>query len=219
MPMSRVAWILTVGLVAGLAAGCGDASGPESLVPPDDMVLPAPDTSLDPDRLALGDVIATPCTWGINDPFKTLRDRHEWAFVDIYFGRGSEAGPWDGPTDDDIALVEASGGFVLFRFHVPAVRAVIMLSHVPDVVLGGYWIIVRDVPDPARYDVMLSVGLDHEWTDQDIQRFQELGGRIDYRFSFIPAISGVLPDRSIPALWDHPGVRYIEPESVACLTL
>lgn len=220
VPMPGYLQTFAVGVTLILLPACGELAAPEA---PDEghsrsdaLELPPPDTSLDPERLAVGELIATPCVqWG--DPFAEVRGRDEWAFVDVYFGRMTADGQWDGPTDDDVALVREHGGTVLYRFNVPAVRARMILSRLPDLVMDGLWITVRDVPDPARQDVPLTVGFTRALTDSDIVRFERLGGRIDYRWDSINAISGPLPDRSIPDLRSRPEVDYIQAVGVSCL--
>lgn len=211
--MARILLMLTVG-AAVLAASCADPTGPI-----DDFELPEPDLSLDPDRLVVGDYIATPCAFGMRgDRLNHLRDRHEWALVDIYFGRGSADEPREGPTWTDIALVASHGGRVLYRFNVPAVRARIVLARIPDLVEEGFWITVREVPDATRYDVpSLSVGFARPLRDADVHLYVGLGGRVEYRWDLIDALSGVLPDRSIPVLRARSDVVYVEAGGVGCL--
>jgi hypothetical protein len=138
--------------------------------------------------------------------------------VDVFFGRDSREGPWDGPSDGDVDLVESHGGRTLYRFHIPAVRARMILSRIPDLVAQGTWITVRDVPDATRYDVPLTVGFTRPLTDNDLEQFESLGGRVDYRWDFINALAGPLPDHSIADLWSRPDVAYVVAESVSCLT-
>jgi hypothetical protein len=214
----RTSRLLALGAGLTLASACGEPAGPST----DDYELPTPDTSLDPDRLTVGDYIATPCDLnpGAGMPpndFADLRERHEWALVDVFFGRESAEGPWDAPTSGDIELVQSHGGRVLHSFHVPGVRARMILSRIPDLVADGYWITVRDVPDATRYDVPLSVGFTGSLGDDDVDLFRSLGGRVDYIWHFIDAIAGVLPNRSIATLRRRRDVRYIEVQSVACL--
>lgn len=213
--MSRIYPILAAGIAIAIAPACNDLTAP---LPADRFELPPADTSLDPGRLAVGDYLATPCAFGsYGDGLAQLRALHDWALVDIFFGRGSPAGPWDGPTSADIALVKAHGGRVLYSFNVPAVRARIILSRIPDLVQAGFWITVRDVPDATRFDVILAAGFTRALENADVARFVSLGGRVDHRLDFIDALAGVLPDRSIPHLRQRDEVEYIEPESVFCL--
>lgn len=196
------------------ALACADATAPH-----DTFELPEPDLSLDPDGLSTGELIATPCAFGIyGDRLDHLRDRHEWALVDVFFGRPSEEGPWDGPTASDINLVTSQAGSVLYQFNVPAVRARILLSRVPDLVEQGFWVTVRDVPDPSRFDVpSLSVGFSRPLLEGDVELYESLGGRVEYRWDFINALSGILPDRSIPALRNRSDVEYVQSGSVGCI--
>jgi hypothetical protein len=212
--MPRAAASLAVIWVILLGMACTDL-----VAPPDDFQLPEPDLSLDPERLSVGELIATPCAFGIyGNRLDHLRDKHEWVLVDIFFGRSSPEGPWDGPTATDIGLVTSQAGRVLYQFNVPAVRARILLSRVPELVEQGFWITVRDVPDPTRYDVpSLAVGFNRPLEDADVELYVNLGGRVEYRWDFINALSGILPDRSIPALRDRSDVEYVQASSVACI--
>jgi hypothetical protein len=196
---------------AVIAAGCADL-----VLPAPALDLPDPDPSLDPARLSVGDYIATPCGLNRPDGFAELEARDEWALVDVYFGRASEHGPWGAPTSDDVRLVQRHGGHVVHRYNIPAVRAHMNLSRIPAMVADGFWVTVRDVPDASRYDVPLSIGFDRPLTDEDLARFVEAGGRIDYRWDFIDAIAGVLPDRSIPLFQERDDVAWVQAESVAC---
>lgn len=212
--MPRIAIILAV-----IFASVSEIACSELTAPPDDFQLPEADLSLDPDRLSIGELIATPCAFGMHgNRLDHLRDKHEWVLVDVFFGRSSAEGPWDGPTTSDIDLVTSHAGRVLYQFNVPAVRARILLSRVPDLVEQGFWITVRDVPDPTRYDVpSLGVGFSRPLQDADVELYESLGGRVEHRWDFINALSGVLPDRSIPVLRDRSDVVYVEAGGVSCI--
>lgn len=210
--MSKI--LLTLGVAVGLmlASAC-DLTGPADL-----YQLPEPDTSLDPDRLTVGEYIATPCAFAKSgNRLAHLREREERALVDVFFGRDSADGPRDGPTASDIDLVRSHGGRVLYRFNVPAVRARITLSRIPDLVEQGFWITVRDVPDASRYDVELTVGFRRGLQDADIDLFESLGGRVTYRWDSIDGLAGILPDRSIAVLQDRSDVEYVQASSVGCI--
>lgn len=215
--MSRMALTLACGAVLVSVAACSDPAAVET-IPVDDFELPEPDPSLDPGRLSVGEYIATPCAFGMyGDRLEHLRGRHEWALVDVYFGRASPESPWDRPLEQDVELVGSHGGRVLHQFNVPAVRARVLLSNIPDIVAEGRWVTVRDVPNPARYDVpSLTAGF-HRLRDEHVDLYESLGGRVDHRWDFISALSGVLPDRSIPALAEHPDAQYVEALGVGCL--
>jgi len=199
-------------VLAALGAACG-----ELLAPVDDYQLPPPDTSLDTNRLSIGSYIATPCAFYGGDRLASLRERQEWATVDVFFGRPTPPAPGEGPSAGEAQLVRSHGGRVLYTFNVPAVRARIILAKIPDLVERGFWITVRDVPDPTRYDLRLIVGFDRALTDADVALFQSLGGRVQYRWDNTRAIAGVLPDRSIPALRSQTDIRYLELDGVMCL--
>lgn len=213
--MARILLILAIGVGTSLPAACSDP-----IPPADDFELPEPDLSLNPDRLSVGDYIATPCAFGIRgNRLDHLRSKHESALVDVFFGRASEDGPWIGPTASDVELVTSHGGRVLYHFNIPAVRARIILAQIPDLVEAG-GVTVREVPDPTRYDVpSLSVGFTRPLRrEPDVDLYVSLGGRVDHLWGFINALSGVLPDRSIPVLRDRSDVEYVEAHAgVSCL--
>ena len=195
--MSRILWRLVVGTAL---SSCSNPTGPT-----DDFELPPPDTSLDPARVSIGDLIAPTCT-GLDH----LRRADEWALVDVYFSRD---GPQDGPTSNDISLITSHGGRVLYSFNVPAVRARITLSRIPALVDDGYWIWVRDVPDASRYDVP-SPAVIYAWPLSrfvlDIAPIEDLGGKVTQishdEGGYVDGFRATLPDRSIPILREWPNV-------------
>ncbi len=216
--MSKASLTLALGIGLAWLPGCDGATAPDGSLPADDFELPAPDTSLDPDRLSVGEYIATPCALGIHGSgLDHLRDRHEWALVDVFFGHDSPEGPRDGPTFRDVRLVRAHDGRVLHTFDVPAVRARMLLSRIPGLVEEGRWVSVRDVPDATRYDVEVSVGFTRALEESDVELFGELGGRVTHRWEFIDALAGILPDRSIAALRSRPDVGWVEGDGVLCV--
>ena len=211
--MPRAVAFALVGLLA--SAACSDVAAP---IPSDDFELPAPDTSLDPDRLVIGEYIATPCAFGqFGNGLTHLRDRVEWALVDVHFGRASASDPADGPKEEDLNLVRAHGGRILHVFNVPAARVRILLSRIPGVVLEGNWVTVREVPDMTRYDLELFVGFHSELEDAHLELVAELGGRVTHRYELINAVAAIVPDRSIPELRANHEVEYVESSGVACL--
>lgn len=211
--VTNSARILTVALWVAFAGACGETVAPIEY-PPDDYVLPAPDVSLDPERLSVGETIATPCAFGIRgNGLAHLRDRHEWALVDIFFYKSS---PTRGPREDELQLVRDHGGRVLHAFQVPAVRARMILSRIPHLVAAGS-VVVRDVPDATRYDVpRLSVGF-YRLTDEHVDVVASLGGRVTHRHDFMDAVAVDLPDVSIRALVERSDVRWAHMEVVGCL--
>lgn len=211
MRTRHLAWGL--GLASLLLAGCS-----ETVAPADDYELPEADPSLDPDRLTVGDYLATPCAFGLRgDGLEHLLRRPEWALVDVFFGRASADEPADGPVQGDVQLVEAHGGRVLYAFNVPAVRARIVLFRVPALVQEGHWITVRDVPDATRFDLDVIVGFTRPVDAADLETVASLGGRVLRVFGSLEALHVLLPDRMAPALRGRAGVRTVEPNGIACL--
>jgi len=197
--------VLTAILGVAFAAACGETVAP---LPQDDYELPPPDLSLDPERLSVGEHIAHPCAFSNRGGMLIhLRDRHEWALVDIFFHVRSAA---SGPGPEDLQLVRDHGGRILHEFQTPAVRARMILSRIPDLVLAGDWVTVRDVPDATRYDVPdLNVEF-HQLTDEHVDFVTSLGGRVTYRYDLRNWLKVVLPDVSVPQLVQHPDVRFAE---------
>lgn len=187
-----------------LAAACHEPTAP---TPP---VLPEPDTVLDPARVVLGDILAGPCGYSSH-----LSEREEWAVVDVFFHKGADDDA-DGPAAEHIEMVEAYGGVVLRRFNVPAVRAWIRLDHVPALGQRGGSVIVYGVPDLRRYDYRVIARYDRSLRDSDVDRFEELGGRVRHRLDSIDAIAGALPDRAVPMLRVSADLRYVKPEGIVC---
>jgi hypothetical protein len=206
--MARLLYAALLVLATLALHGCADALLPAE----DDYTLPEPDPSLDPAKVSIGEYIATPC--GQN---QQLRSRTERVLADIFFGRKSNSDMMEAPQEAHVQAVTSRGGAVLYRFHVPAVRARINLNQIPDLIAGGHWVTVREVPNPARYDLQVIVGYNRPLRDSDLERFRELGGRITHRFDFIDAISGELPNRSLPHLRSSGEVLYVEPNGIACL--
>jgi hypothetical protein len=190
-----------------LAAACTD-----SLLPgPDRYELPAPDSSLDPGSLVIGEVIAA-CSG--NPEHRASSER---VLVDIFFGRRSESDPADRPLPEHIRAVTSRGGKVLHHFNVPAVRARIDLNQIPDLVEREFFAHVRAVPDPRRFDLPVFVGYAHGVQSSDLATITQLGGRVTREFRSFDAIAAELPDRSLPVLRAVAGVRYVEYSGVGCL--
>ncbi len=200
-----------------LTAACGELRSPEEVAGPDTYALPAPDPSLDPGRLSVGEMIEVPCPPIGQSWVDPLAGRYEWATVDIYFGRPTAEGPWGAPTGADTALVRSHGGRILYLFHLPVIRARMILARVPELAADGYWVRVRSVPDPTRYDVPLGVRFDRPLVEADIEQFGQLGGRVDRRIDSINALYGVLPDRSIPTYQARSDVQHVQTNGVYCL--
>lgn len=208
-----------------LLAGCASPVGPASSELPEwgDFELPPPDPSLDPTHLAVGELLATPCSLTpYGDHLVHVRDRREWIVVDISFGRNSVYGPWGGPTPEDKAWITDHGGRVLYDFTVPMLRARIVASELarvfPEMVRAGQSPMVWAVADLTRHDIPdLSVGFAVRLTDEHVTLFEDLGGRVEHRLDFIGVLAGPLPDRSTPTLRDRSDVEYLELSGVGCL--
>jgi hypothetical protein len=209
--MSRAAFVVMIGTGVLFSSACADVAGPnETGEPPP---APAADSALP----AVGALLATPCdvgTWGPG--LDALRRRGETALVDIVFGRPWSEEPHAGPSADEVGLVEAHGGKVLHRFHVPAVRARIALARVPALVSGEAWVFVRQVPDAASQGVVVVVDHGVAAGEAEVAAFEALGGRVLERHAGHPLLVGILPDEAIPALRASLGAGRVSAERVYC---
>lgn len=207
--------IIVWGVALVATVGCTEFG---IVAPTGDFELPEPDLSLDPERLTIGEYIATPCAFGKGgDGLADLRDRDEWALVDIFFGRASPDASSEGPSASELSEVESHGGQPLHSFNVPAVRARIILSKIPDLVRNGFWITVRDVPDASRYDLDLMVGFSGPITEADLDLVTDLGGRVNLRLDASDMLSIYLPDRMVPELRNRSNVTFVEVNGVTCV--
>lgn len=210
-----------IAVLVALAA-CGGPVEPTGEPEWGDFTLPPPDTILDPSRLRPGEIVATPCAFGIRGSrLRHLLDVHEWMVVDVFLGRSDPEGPWDAPTEQDLDHIEAGGGHVLHRFNVPAARVRIVTSRIPELMqvlmAAQSWPVVRTVPDLSRYDFEVSVGFSSTAPEQYVALFESLGGRVEGRIDERGMLWGVLPDRSVPTLRKEPSVAWVEAETVGCL--
>jgi len=208
--------LATFAVAAILAAACSD---PTSL-PPDDYELPPPDEGLEPARVSIGQVFAHPCVFHPNYGGGTLdhlRDRREWATVDVFFHRMPENTQTGGPTEQQIARIRDYGGRVLYRFNVPGVRARLFVPRIADLVTPRSSISVYTVPDASRYDVGVIVRYTWPVGADDEAVIASLGGRVAYRADWENALVVELPDRSIPVLRARDGVQAVELPAIICL--
>jgi hypothetical protein len=192
----RRAGALALVAAAMVVLGCREATAPIEV-----LTLPPRDWSLDPDRVRVGELVAVPCAVQGANPIGLphLEGQHRRALLDFYFGRSLEDhGP---PTDHEVSLVTSAGGQVVHRFNAPVVRGWIPLSSVIHVVQNGYWVTVRAVPDPSRYDLTnLGVQFNRPINDEYYDLYRELGGVVTGFFPAIMGVSANLPDHSVPVL-------------------
>lgn len=198
--MTRLA---SVALVFAFLAGCEDSTSPEEA-----CGLPPPDTTLDPSALRVGAVIFACGRW-----VESKKPSEPQAIVDIFFGRRGPEDPPDRPLAEHLFSITNRGGTVCHQFNFPAVRARIDVDRVPE--LGANE--VYEVPDLRRYDWNVTVGYRRPLQDADSVQFVDLGGEVRSRSDFINALSGALPDRSIPVLRNMEAVEYVEAQGVYCL--
>jgi hypothetical protein len=147
--------------------------------------------------------------YGCNQWQNGDRPSQEKVFVDVAFGRSGPEAPDDHPTKEQIAVVTKHGGDIVYKFHVPAVRAWIATSEIP--ALSKEVQIIFRVANLRRYDWAIGVGYVRPYSYKDGEiRYVQLGGQVNVRFDVINGISGVLPDRSVRTLRDDPNVDYVE---------
>ena len=198
-----------------VAFGCAE-SPVQPAIPVDDFELPEPDLSLDPERIRTGDILATECAFGIRgDRLVDLRDVYEWRTVDIFLPPGTATRP----TPADLERFEKYGVRVLHTFNLRAVRGRVVVAAIPELVLGVRGgIVVRDVPDPRRFDVpSVMVAFGAPLRDSHFAAFHDLGGRVDLAIDNLGMVSGVLPDHSIPMMRGRSDVGFVEAGGVGCL--
>jgi len=215
-------------LVAPLTAACGSD--------PADHGPVGPDSALDPALVEVGDFIAiSSCLIGAPYLPEPLASGGR-ALVDIVFifaPRTLEDSPAPVTESERDGLVESLGGRIVHRFHLPSVRAEIDLERLLELVTRGRGeldreIMVREVPNPERFDVAVSLFFTRPITDADRAWIASLGGYIHPRpIIHTRTSSGLgtlerrgmrvdLPDRSVPALLDARVVQEVNQVAVTC---
>lgn len=169
--------------------------------------LPDPDLSLDSAALQQPYLIYGCGRWIDGGP-----PLDEKIFVDVAFLRpnlGEE--PDDRPTARHLAALARHGGKVAYKFQFPAVRAWIATKDIPGLAGDKAVNSVFRVANLRRYDWNASIGYRSPYSFKDgAIRFEELGGRVDYRFNVINAIAGLMPDRSAAILRRDSNVDHVE---------
>lgn len=180
-------------------------SGCSFLTEPLGYDLPDPDLSLDPTALVQPRLLYGCGEW-LNGP----RPDDEKILVDVSFVRPTLKDPEDRPTATHLAALKRHGGQVLYTFQFPAVRAWIATDDIPGLDAEIAVESLFRVANPRRYDWNASVGYIGQYSYKDgATRFAELGGRVDYRFDVINAISGLIPDRSSAVIRGGRNVDYM----------
>lgn len=134
-------------------------------------------------------------------------------FVDVAFVRRSLDEPANHPTQADMNAVKRHGGQIAYKFHVRAVRAWIATSDIPGLEKERDVNLIFRVSDPSRYDWITGIGYRKPYTiAEGATRVRELGGRVDYTYNSINALSGLMPDESIATMMGDRFVDYIEGE-------
>lgn len=185
-----------------LLLGCTVLTGPEL---PD---LPEEDLSLDPARLAEGATVYLCGRW-FNRP------AGPWALVDVFLYIDYEppaGGPPSGPTAAVRKIVTQHGARIVKPFHVQGMRVWMPTESIPGLVAAGA--VVTSVPDPARYDLVITVYSQRPLTSEDLEPVVALGGRVQENYLFLPGARVLIPNRSLIALaeqvrhkrigWDYP---------------
>ena len=203
--MSRLSCLLLV--ITAFVAACSDTAGPV-----DDYQLPAPDTSLDPGALRIGDIWYACGDWVGTPPADTL------ILVDLFFGQRSAADPMDRPRSENLDSVRALGGRVLFEFAFPAARVRIPSGSVPRLAASGVINYARAVPDARRYDWDFIVWFTRARQPSDSAVFVALGGRVSYLFLGLPAVAGALPNSAAVIYRRMPDVEFVSADGMGCTT-
>lgn len=188
------------GLLSCSLVACNTPAGPK------DYRLPEPDLSLDPAALVAPSIIYACGAWVGTQPTE------EKIFIDVAFLRPvPDTEPMDRPSARHLAALKKHHGTVAYTFHFPLVRAWIATKDVPGLAADPAVYTVFRVADARRYDWYVSVGYrSRGGLDAGIVKYAELGGQVDYRFTSINGLSGLIPDRSTTALRQDPEVSYVE---------
>lgn len=176
---------------------------------PGDNQLPEPDLSLDPRALVEPHVLFMCGKWVDGTPPLDSK-----ILVDVAFIRLTLADPYAAPTTGDIATIKRHGGQVLYKFHVRAVRAFVPTASIPALEKEAGVNLIFRVSDPRRYDWLTGVGYRKSYPlAQGAERFRQLGGRVDYQYTSINTLSGLIPDRSLSQLRADGNTEYVEGEA------
>ena len=166
----RLCGLLLVMAAVGLA--CVDNTGPT-----DDYQLPAPDTSLDPAALRIGEIWYACGDWQETPPTDSV------VLADLFFGRRSAADPDDRPRSESLDSVRAHAGRVLFEFAFPGARVRVPSTSIPGLAADHVINHARTVPDARRYDWDFIVWFTRPLQPSDSAVFVAHGGRVSYVFS------------------------------------
>ena len=201
MPPLTRGWIAAV-LMAGSGCRAASSLGASS--------LPAADLSLDPARLVRNIALHACGRWSSGAALPPGIP----VIVDAYF---TTRLPVERPDTSHRRRVLSRAGVILHTFHFAAYRIRIASDSIPSLAERDR-VIVFGVVDVTRYDWQVFVGYHkgQPFGSAEEARFVALGGSITSRWSGINALSGVLPDRSLPALRADPRVRYIETNPIIC---
>lgn len=174
--------------------------------------LPPPDQSLDTAAIRIGGVYYRCGEWVLERPAE------EYVVVDVFFGRRTAESPADHPLDEQLAVIRAVGGTALFSFNFPAVRAWLPTRAIPEVYDRWPGTSVHAVPDERRYDWTATALYDQPISEADLQRVNELGGRVVQHMEALNMLAIALPNASFPALRSLANVRFVEAAGQVCDT-
>lgn len=198
-PVTRYKSIL-IGLSLVLTSACSLFTEPLG------YDLPDPDPSLDQAAL-----VAPRLLYGCGEWLNGPRPEDEKILVDVSFVWNYLDDPADRPTSTQLAALKRHGGQVLYTFNFPAVRAWVATSEISALDDELAVEALFRVANPRRYDWKAGVGYRRPYSYQDgAIRYEELGGRVDFRFDVINAISGLIPDRSAAVLRQDRNVDHVE---------
>ena len=173
---------------------------------PSDYELPEPDLSLDQAALVEPRVLFMCDGWVDGSPPLDIK-----IFVDVSFVRRTLDDPYAAPTKGDLATISRHGGQVVYKFHSRAIRAFMPTASIPQLGNEPSVNLIFRVANVRRYDWISGVMFRKSYPlAQGAERFRELGGRVEYQYTSINAVSGLLPDRSLSTLRADPNVEHVE---------
>lgn len=194
---ARVATLLTAIL---LVVGCGQVAGPGEQasweVPP----------SIAVGHLEVGDILWVCGDWNHGRPTQ------DTLIADLYLGRSGPEKPMDRPTAGQLEGLREAGVNILDVFHVPAVRASLTPEVVPHLRVPA----VRAVPDRDVRNILLTMSYLTS-RDSALTVFRRHGGAVTHVHEFIHALSGAIPDDSLPGLRATGLFGYTDLQIPSCL--
>jgi hypothetical protein len=118
-----------------------------------------------------------------------------------------------GPTEENCEAIRRAGGIVVHRYHLAAIRAIIMADSVRSLPFASH---VTGVPNWEHFPVSATIYFKDELTQEDLDFLLSVGVTIHGTFSISAAAYGIVPDASIPIIRASPRVEYVQGSVYGC---